>query len=123
MYFRNENDKLHYFGSMGLSVFFLFLYTWLFDKMLPGYPGWQYFVLGYVFGMLTANVLGGFFEALEQWVFHPYSDIEYWEKKPYWIYYYFSGDDWDWADITFNFLGSTIIHPIVMLAKDFGRSR
>lgn len=123
MYFRNTMDKYHYFGSMGLSFVLMFFFAWMFEKLAPGNSGWQYFVLGYICGFVAANILGLIMEAMEAWLFIHHSDARYWQTKPAWMKKYISGDDWDNQDITLNFLGASIIHPVLMLIKDFARGK
>jgi len=123
MTFRDEMDKWHYFGSMGLSFVLTLLFALILSAVRPGNPDWQYWVLGYVYGFLMTNVLGLIMELLEHYVFPSWKNDVYWRDKPKWMKRYFSGDKFDKQDISLNFLGSSIIHPIIMLIKDYRRTK
>jgi len=122
MKFRNEMDKWHYFGSMSLSVIGLFFFAWLLGLKTDA-PAWNCWVLGYVLGFVTANILGIIMELLEHFVFPSWKNDVYWRDKPEWMRKYLSGDKWDGVDISLNFSGSTLIHPAIMLLKDLRSSK
>jgi hypothetical protein len=108
MHFRNSNDKLHYFGALWLTIIFYIAFLYFTQNWLLSLP----------LAIVLTNLCGFAFEALEHFVLPHWRNKEFWEGKPDWLRKHFSGDDWDWTDIKLNFLGSTIIHPLILLIGD-----
>ena len=107
MYFRNQNDEIHYFGALILTIIIYIVILYFTESWFLSFP----------LAVITTNVLGLIWEALEDLVLPKWWDNDFWAGKPNWMRKHFSGDYWDWKDIALNFYGSLIFHFIYIVFR------
>ena len=115
MKFRNNNDKIHYYGSFALSLLSAIgMFMWAIN---PDAALWYRIVYAYLTGIGITTVLGLLWEALEHWVLPRWDNKEFWKNKPEWLHDHFSGDTWDWEDINLNIKGAMYFPLITIWRK------
>jgi len=101
--FRDNNDKIHFFGSAGLTVVFFAQFLAFTNR-----SGWESFFIAF----LASFTCGLLMEIVTQ--FTPAQNAPFWRKLPPLFGKMFSRSPWDHRDVELNALGALVFYPVVI---------